>query len=793
MKPARLSLERHEMHSATTSALLQDELLKRSWDDDGPSAFFSADRHYARTARQPLRRDAYQTSHESAELDPAADVPSQSRTGACRTRRVVATEDGLCANGDECGGFDPYGGTSSLAHVQSMLSHAALMVESSSDPLAEARSLLDEWSDTLLDGISADDTAEYDTLSSAVGDDVSSIVIRRLARLQPADVQPTHAREEFARSAPNITDLVSDVVDRSCGTEGSRTGFARPPSDPRLSMAARQAQVRERKDLIERQRLLGLQSRISNKTAHAAAAAASQDARRVHPHMYDAGRLAMHARKLEDDSHVAGMAIEDAKQRLMAEQSRRQAAIDARVSTMVQLRQFRLLKTVITEWRRHVVEISQTLSSRMLVRSWQTLNRYWAKWTSVQRARLFKRRQAAIQHELEHQQANLVKAVMFHRSSTMSRAFLALRMGVQLSHETVLGQLEQKYALSEAEAKVQTCADVAPAAEPIKRDSTEPKQRLPFKPIMPKHSVVKPRIQPDTAFITAMQKRQQEREERRQQLAMQLRLKREKEEEQKREEERRKLEQEAAARQAMVEERRRLEQEARSKIAELEHKREQARQQLAMATEHYRKRGLLWYRGLGALQRAVRQSRSDELRAEAMDKQRLCRQAIREWFARVKDRWKRDEATAMAVYRSRALAAAVAQWRQVRVRNEARRTAACMMSNARLLRTWYGAWRNKYGVAAYHRDQHIARQNRIADVFARRAVPRRYLQRWKQFVQLQKDDRWRAYQRSQLQAKVASILSESRLQSTLDSAFIEISGTAGGLSTHWPDMNLDFE
>ena len=54
-------------------------------------------------------------------------------------------------------------------------------------------------------------------------------------------------------------------------------------------------------------------------------------------------------------------------------------------------------------------------------------------------------------------------------------------------------------------------------------------------------------------------------------------------------------------------------------------------------------------------------------------------------------------------------------------------------------------------------------KNVLADAFANRAVPRRFLGYWKQFVKTQKEDRWREYRKSRLREAALEVLEQSKL------------------------------
>ncbi|KAH9246904.1 hypothetical protein BASA81_015512 [Batrachochytrium salamandrivorans] len=102
-------------------------------------------------------------------------------------------------------------------------------------------------------------------------------------------------------------------------------------------------------------------------------------------------------------------------------------------------------------------------------------------------------------------------------------------------------------------------------------------------------------------------------------------------------------------------------------------------------------------------------------------------------------------------------------------------TRASQSLTQRVMLGHFLRWMGSYHVKAAKRRAEEDQKCQLADVLASRIVSRRYIQRWKQFVDIQKDNRWREFQRLQLQAKVKSILDESgSLERVLESTTMDL-------------------
>ncbi len=79
------------------------------------------------------------------------------------------------------------------------------------------------------------------------------------------------------------------------------------------------------------------------------------------------------------------------------------------------------------------------------------------------------------------------------------------------------------------------------------------------------------------------------------------------------------------------------------------------------------------------------------------------------------------------------------------------------------LKLFYKMWKIRYHSSSRIRLEREYQKNVLADAFANRAVPRRFLGNWKQFVKTQKEDRWREYRKSRLREAALEVLEQSKL------------------------------
>lgn len=81
-----------------------------------------------------------------------------------------------------------------------------------------------------------------------------------------------------------------------------------------------------------------------------------------------------------------------------------------------------------------------------------------------------------------------------------------------------------------------------------------------------------------------------------------------------------------------------------------------------------------------------------------------------------------------------------------------------MDSSARF-KSAFGQWKSWYQTKEQFRWLEERERNAIADQFAKRAIPRRFLTYWKAFVKLQKEERWREYRKTRLRQAAQEVLS----------------------------------
>ena len=83
-------------------------------------------------------------------------------------------------------------------------------------------------------------------------------------------------------------------------------------------------------------------------------------------------------------------------------------------------------------------------------------------------------------------------------------------------------------------------------------------------------------------------------------------------------------------------------------------------------------------------------------------------------------------------------------------------------------------WFKKYQITSSERRQEEARKNVIADTYAQRYIPKRFLRQWKAFVLVQKEEKWREYRKECLRNSVKGLLSHSSFEHQLQHSTLSL-------------------
>lgn len=63
-------------------------------------------------------------------------------------------------------------------------------------------------------------------------------------------------------------------------------------------------------------------------------------------------------------------------------------------------------------------------------------------------------------------------------------------------------------------------------------------------------------------------------------------------------------------------------------------------------------------------------------------------------------------------------------------------------------------WKNKYNIRKEKEEKRMCELQEIADNYAKKYVPKRFMRKWIEYIQRQKDEQWKEYRRKLLRDKV---------------------------------------
>ncbi|KAJ3085806.1 hypothetical protein HK102_013813 [Quaeritorhiza haematococci] len=269
----------------------------------------------------------------------------------------------------------------------------------------------------------------------------------------------------------------------------------------------------------------------------------------------------------------------------------------------------------------------------------------------------------------------------------------------------------------------------------------------------------------DLRLIENMEKRETERQQRRAAMEERKRQRMEMLQKQKEEEERRKLEEEEEAKRKLVEQKKEEKRLARLAAEQKEREKQQHIANLAKATHHYQTHVLLRHFGITPWRRLISFHHKNETKAQHLyEKSSLLKHPFHTWQQALKTRRQQRKRKAEEVYRMKLEKAMWSRWEQaIRIRqgliSRSDLAYGCMLVK-RAFRVW--------GRAARERAEAYKVLERKADVYATtKAIPRRYLRYWREYVKETKETRWREYRRQMLRERVKEMLTNSRFEEAL--------------------------
>ncbi|XJO74544.1 hypothetical protein BDV3_005350 [Batrachochytrium dendrobatidis] len=815
------------------------------------STYFSAARHNAQTSHS----SPYSVlNHDSRDTIDMADTSCDNKFQQAKIY--------------QCRG-PPYEKPSSLANVEALLYQATLLSDKQSDPVTQARQLLNEWASQTHEVSGSDQDYIDDGYNDEFedtdmgGDDLSQRVLRCIQA--SSDGFGTTAESlgwmdnpkkdrignglSMTGSAVNTKEYVCNIVKEAVQHKTPKSSSSRNHQEftafrnPQLSITARQDLVKERKRLMDMKRHDEIQQKLALKQQqlqhalelqHQAARKAIVDKEvvsrmqrehQIHRNLDHAITEMDHIHQaqitLMDESinHDAELAIKEAKKKIIAEKHC-DAIVSKRIDTMIAKRNMRLMRTlskkrILSEWKRMRETITEYIVVINTKQAWRIQVTSFSRWINTYKSQCAKRHQRALRESLAHQQQLVCKAVRFDRSRCLSKAFLAFKLGTELYREDrrmqeihiqravqmqqFLAQLNKRHQQNTSsidnsqpsnkiclyhEHRHDTVADITrdrtnkvdsselgAAALPIVSSQNDAilacgRVNRPPKPIK--------RIQMDTRFIQAMEKRQAERDQRRNEASIKLAEQKQKKELEKARIEQERQDQEEKERHQMIQLKKQAEHESRQKLEQIEASRQKIQKQYQHAKKHHIQSIQAFY-GLKPWQKYIQVIRQQEKEAAMHYNRMLQQQVMWRLVHRMGERIAKREQRAVQMYHTHSKRSILHRW--IQAKNQVFNMKAKAVQRSQqcaqkvMLTRWIAAWRK--AVIKHNMEQ--VRLCQIADGMAKRVVPRRVLYRWQEFVQEQKDERWRVYRRSQLQARVQSILQESgRLEKAIKTIVMDI-------------------
>ncbi|KAK6097041.1 hypothetical protein MT418_002682 [Batrachochytrium dendrobatidis] len=430
------------------------------------STYFSAARHNA----QASHSSPYSVlNHDSRDTIDMADTSCDNKFQQAKIY--------------QCRG-PPYEKPSSLANVEALLYQATLLSDKQSDPVTQARQLLNEWASQTHEVSGSDQDYIDDGYNDEFedtdmgGDDLSQRVLRCIQA--SSDGFGTTAESlgwmdnpkkdrignglSMTGSAVNTKEYVCNIVKEAVQHKTPKSSSSRNHQEftafrnPQLSITARQDLVKERKRLMDMKRHDEIQQKLALKQQqlqhalelqHQAARKAIVDKEvvsrmqrehQIHRNLDHAITEMDHIHQaqitLMDESinHDAELAIKEAKKKIIAEKHC-DAIVSKRIDTMIAKRNMRLMRRILSEWKRMRETITEYIVVINTKQAWRIQVTSFSRWINTYKSQCAKRHQRALRESLAHQQQLVCKAVRFDRSRCLSKAFLAFKLGTELYRE----------------------------------------------------------------------------------------------------------------------------------------------------------------------------------------------------------------------------------------------------------------------------------------------------------------------------------------------------------------------
>ncbi|KAI9362417.1 hypothetical protein DFJ73DRAFT_812268, partial [Zopfochytrium polystomum] len=159
---------------------------------------------------------------------------------------------------------------------------------------------------------------------------------------------------------------------------------------------------------------------------------------------------------------------------------------------------------------------------------------------------------------------------------------------------------------------------------------------------------------------------------------------------------------------------------------------------------------------------------AEEARAAAeLHLKMTVRSVYRIWMSKVQSRQCAIEAKAVEYSHNLQIRRFFKEWTQNFTRMSASVESASALDHKHCLERMLKKWKWKAKESIMNRMRLEREKELLADSFAARYIPRRFLRKWRQNVLDAKEDRWKEFRKQQLRERIKELLTDSRFESEL--------------------------
>ncbi len=220
---------------------------------------------------------------------------------------------------------------------------------------------------------------------------------------------------------------------------------------------------------------------------------------------------------------------------------------------------------------------------------------------------------------------------------------------------------------------------------------------------------------------------------------------------------------EKLTRDQIILERKRLEDETRKKMDQREIEKQEMRAKMEKAEIHSQKRTLKFY-GFLPLKNNLALAKSGLNIAFNHYQHTLLKREFRAMFASIQRKRELLGIEADAFRKKSQMKRYVHTLIDRRKHNSKRQNTANFIRKQHFGKQILSDWKERAQIAGMKRWEEEREKNAIADRFAAKSVPRRFVGYWKIFVSNQKEGRWREYRRNRLREAAREVLNQTSIQ-----------------------------